>query len=199
MTAYWKIRARLLRVPGVANVPIWGERLEMLQVQVDPERLREARRDARGGHERRPPTRSTRACCSISEGNFIGPAAVIDTPNGAPRSPSRAADRRRAEDLANIPIETGERQDDPPRATSPTSKRDHQLLHRRRRHQRRPRADAHRREAAMGEHARRHARGRGGARGAEAGPPRHRRSTPTIFRPATFIEDSIDNLDRRRS
>ena len=40
MTAYWKIRTRLLRVPGVANVPIWGERLEMLQVQVDPSRLR---------------------------------------------------------------------------------------------------------------------------------------------------------------
>jgi CzcA family heavy metal efflux pump len=39
MTTYWKIRARLLRVPGVANVPIWGERLEMLQVQADPERL----------------------------------------------------------------------------------------------------------------------------------------------------------------
>lgn len=39
MTAYWKIRARLLRVPGVANVPIWGERLDMLQVQADPERL----------------------------------------------------------------------------------------------------------------------------------------------------------------
>ena len=28
--AYWKIRARLLRVPGVANVPIWGEQLEQL-------------------------------------------------------------------------------------------------------------------------------------------------------------------------
>ena len=27
LTAYWKIRARLLRVPGVANVAIWGERL----------------------------------------------------------------------------------------------------------------------------------------------------------------------------
>ena len=39
MTAYWKIRARLLRVPGVANVAIWGERLQMLQVQVDPEQL----------------------------------------------------------------------------------------------------------------------------------------------------------------
>jgi CzcA family heavy metal efflux pump len=39
MTAYWKIRTRLLRVPGVANVPIWGERLEMLQVHADPVRL----------------------------------------------------------------------------------------------------------------------------------------------------------------
>lgn len=41
MTAYWKIRARLLRVPGVANVPIWGERLDMLQVQADQERMAE--------------------------------------------------------------------------------------------------------------------------------------------------------------
>jgi CzcA family heavy metal efflux pump len=41
MVAYWKIRARLLRVPGVANVPIWGERLEMLQVQIDPARLQQ--------------------------------------------------------------------------------------------------------------------------------------------------------------
>src|SRR5689334_9344972 len=38
MISYWTIRARLLRVPGVANVPIWGERLQMLQVQVDPAR-----------------------------------------------------------------------------------------------------------------------------------------------------------------
>jgi CzcA family heavy metal efflux pump len=38
--AYWKIRARLLRVPGVANVAIWGERLQQQHVQVIPERLR---------------------------------------------------------------------------------------------------------------------------------------------------------------
>src|ERR1700704_5792971 len=36
MMAYWTIRARLLRVDGVANVAIWGERLQMLTVQVDP-------------------------------------------------------------------------------------------------------------------------------------------------------------------
>ena len=40
MISYWKIRARLLRVPGVANVAIWGERLDMPQVQVKPEQLR---------------------------------------------------------------------------------------------------------------------------------------------------------------
>ena len=37
--AYWKIRARLLRVPGVVNVAIWGERLQQEHVNVDPARL----------------------------------------------------------------------------------------------------------------------------------------------------------------
>jgi CzcA family heavy metal efflux pump len=35
------IRQRLLRVPGVANVAVWGQRKEQRQVLVDPERLRE--------------------------------------------------------------------------------------------------------------------------------------------------------------
>jgi len=41
MITYWKIRARLLDVPGVANVPIWGERIKMPQVQVDPKKMLE--------------------------------------------------------------------------------------------------------------------------------------------------------------
>lgn len=40
MIAYWKIKFRLLGVPGVANVPIWGERIKSMQVQVDPDKLR---------------------------------------------------------------------------------------------------------------------------------------------------------------
>lgn len=36
MIAYWTIKFRLLQVPGVANVPIWGERIKMFTVQVDP-------------------------------------------------------------------------------------------------------------------------------------------------------------------
>jgi CzcA family heavy metal efflux pump len=40
MVAYWTIRFRLIGVPGVANIPIWGDRIKALQVQVDPPRLR---------------------------------------------------------------------------------------------------------------------------------------------------------------
>ena len=40
MITYWTIRFRLLQVPGVANVAIWGERIKMLTVQADPERMR---------------------------------------------------------------------------------------------------------------------------------------------------------------
>jgi CzcA family heavy metal efflux pump len=80
MTAYWKIVARLLRVPGVANVAIWGERLKMLTVQVDPERLRahgvtldevmEVTADAQ-----------TAGLLFYSDGARIGTGGFIDTPN----------------------------------------------------------------------------------------------------------------------
>jgi len=39
--ARWTMRPRLLGVAGVANVSVWGMRDQQLQVQVDPERLRE--------------------------------------------------------------------------------------------------------------------------------------------------------------
>src|SRR3954452_16273503 len=38
--ARWTIRPRLMGIPGVANVAIWGHRDRQLQVQVDPARLR---------------------------------------------------------------------------------------------------------------------------------------------------------------
>ncbi len=39
--AHWNIKPRLLGVPGVANVSVWGQRDRQLQVQVDPEELHE--------------------------------------------------------------------------------------------------------------------------------------------------------------
>ena len=38
--AKWTIRPRLMSIPGVANVAIWGQRDRQLQVLVDPDRLR---------------------------------------------------------------------------------------------------------------------------------------------------------------
>ncbi len=38
--ARWTMRPRLMAVPGVANVAIWGQRDRQLQVLVDPDRLR---------------------------------------------------------------------------------------------------------------------------------------------------------------
>ena len=39
--ARWTMRPQLMGVPGVANVSVWGLRDQQLQVQVDPERLRD--------------------------------------------------------------------------------------------------------------------------------------------------------------
>ena len=39
LITYWTIRSRLLSVPGVANVPIWGEQLNQLHVQVIPDKM----------------------------------------------------------------------------------------------------------------------------------------------------------------
>jgi len=40
MIAYWTIKFRLMSVPGVANIPMWGDRIKSLQVQVDPNLMR---------------------------------------------------------------------------------------------------------------------------------------------------------------
>lgn len=39
MIAYWTVRWRLMKVSGVANVVIWGDRWKQLQVQADPAKL----------------------------------------------------------------------------------------------------------------------------------------------------------------
>jgi Cu/Ag efflux pump CusA len=39
--AHWVMRPKLIGIPGVANVSVWGMRDQQLQVLVDPERLRE--------------------------------------------------------------------------------------------------------------------------------------------------------------
>jgi CzcA family heavy metal efflux pump len=80
MISYWTIRPRLLSVPGVANVQIWGERLDMPQVRVVPAKLAEhgvsmtAVMDAVA-------EALDEGILLFNEGNFTGTGGYVDTPN----------------------------------------------------------------------------------------------------------------------
>jgi CzcA family heavy metal efflux pump len=80
MITYWTIRQRIMRVPGVANVAIWGERIKMLQVQVDPERMRQHRVQLDEVMEATADALDV-GLLQYSEGHFIGTGGWIDTPN----------------------------------------------------------------------------------------------------------------------
>jgi CzcA family heavy metal efflux pump len=80
MIAYWKIRARLLEVPGVANVPIWGERIKMPQVQVDP-KLMSAYNVTLNDVMDVTADALDVGLLKYSEGSVIGTGGFIDTPD----------------------------------------------------------------------------------------------------------------------
>jgi CzcA family heavy metal efflux pump len=80
MTAYWNIRARLLRVPGVANVPIWGERLRMLQVQAEPEKMRAHDVSLEQVMETTADALDV-GLLKFSNGAVVGTGGFVDTPN----------------------------------------------------------------------------------------------------------------------
>jgi Cu/Ag efflux pump CusA len=80
MITYWKIRERILRVSGVANVAIWGEQIKMLTVQVDPARL------AQYGVPMQEILQVTSDTLDVgmiqySSGSIVGTGGFIETPN----------------------------------------------------------------------------------------------------------------------
>lgn len=80
MTAFWKVKARLLQVPGVANVPIWGERKQMLQVHVDQERM--AAHDVTLNQVMEETANALDAgILFFADGAVIGTGGYLDTPN----------------------------------------------------------------------------------------------------------------------
>ena len=80
MIAYWKIRARLLDVPGVANAPIWGERIKSPQVQVDLERMRAYDVSLNEVMDVTADALDV-GLLTYSEGSVIGTGGFIDTPD----------------------------------------------------------------------------------------------------------------------
>jgi CzcA family heavy metal efflux pump len=67
--ALWTMRPRLMAVPGVANVAIWGQRDKQFQVLVDPERLRAA------GVTLEAVMRAA------GDATFLGAGGFVDSPN----------------------------------------------------------------------------------------------------------------------
>jgi CzcA family heavy metal efflux pump len=112
MTTYWKIRERLLQVRGVANVAMWGERIEMPQVRVDPKRA------AAHGVTLEQVLQTTSdtldsGMMQYSDGSVIGTGGFLETPN------QRLAIRHvqtilTPDDLARVPISDKKKSDGTP-------------------------------------------------------------------------------------
>ncbi len=89
--AKWTIRPRLMAIPGVANVAIWGQRDEQFQVLVDPDRLK-----ANG-------VTVDAVTKAVTDATAVGAGGFIDGPNQRiavrHRSPIREAS-----DLAAMPV-----------------------------------------------------------------------------------------------
>ena len=181
MQAYWTIRARLLRIRGVANIPMWGERIKAYQVEVDPGKLESAEGAARhrdGGDVERARCRPP----EVLGGRVHRDRRVHRHAEPTARHPSQAAHhhgggsgpgaggRARRADVAHRRRRGGG-------AGGARTRR-------RRHHQQRSRVAARRREAAMGEHARHHEERREGHQGHAARPARR--------------EDRHDDLPARR-
>jgi CzcA family heavy metal efflux pump len=100
--ARWIIKPRLIGVPGVANVAIWGQREWQLQVQVEPEQLRDT------GVTLRQVIETTGESLWVSplpylESSTPGTAGWIDTPNQR-LSLRHELPIKSAEDLTLIPV-----------------------------------------------------------------------------------------------
>lgn len=103
MTAYWTIRSRLLAVPGVANVPIWGERIDMQQVQADPERMAKAGVTIDQVMETTAKALEA-SLLQFSDGSVVGTGGFVDTPNQR-MSVQHTLPIVTVDDLAKVPIE----------------------------------------------------------------------------------------------
>jgi CzcA family heavy metal efflux pump len=112
MVTYWKIRERLLRVPGVANIAIWGERIEIPMVQVDPARMIQESIAIEDVVQVVSETLDV-GIIQYTSGSVVGTGGFIDTPN------QRLMIRHvlpvyTSDDLAQIPINDRLKEDGTP-------------------------------------------------------------------------------------
>ncbi|MEO5818973.1 MAG: efflux RND transporter permease subunit [Vicinamibacteraceae bacterium] len=188
----WTIRPRLMAIPGVANVAVWGQRDRQLQVLVDPDRLRasgvslaevmaatrEATSVAAGGYIETPNQRLAVAHTpSVTQASDLARMALPARPGAASASgTARSGAVRRLGDVADVvegfppPIGDGVVNDAPGLLLIVEKQPDGNTLQVTR--------DVERALAALAP----------ALPGVDV--------DPTIFRPATFIEIALGNLTR---
>ncbi|MGH7492051.1 MAG: efflux RND transporter permease subunit [bacterium] len=89
--AKWTIRPRLMAIPGVANVAIWGQRDRQIQVLLDPQRLR--------AHE----VTAGDVLRATQEATEIGGGGFVDMPNQR-LAVSHVSPVHQPQDLAHVPV-----------------------------------------------------------------------------------------------
>jgi CzcA family heavy metal efflux pump len=101
--ARFKIQQRLLRVPGVAQVNMWGQRMEQQHVQVDPEKLAE-----NGVSVQQVMSETSDALdaglLNYSQGAVVGTGGFVETPSQR-LSVQNVLPIVKSDDLARVPIE----------------------------------------------------------------------------------------------
>ncbi len=102
MIAYWKIRASLLDVPGVANAPIWGERIKIPQMQVNSQQMLEHNVSLSQVMDITADALDV-GLLQYSEGNVIGTGGFIESPNQRIQIQT-VVGIQAPEDLAQVPI-----------------------------------------------------------------------------------------------
>jgi len=112
MISYWTIRARLLQVPGVANVLIWGERIKIPQVRVDPKRMQKYDVTLDDVMETTANALDV-GILQFSTGAVIGTGGFIETPNQR-LSIRSVLPIKSAADLAQVPIGDKKKSDGTP-------------------------------------------------------------------------------------
>jgi CzcA family heavy metal efflux pump len=101
--SYWKIKQRLMRVEGVAQVMIYGERLQQRHIQVDPEKL------AANGVSLASVMESTAnsldaGVLQFAEAFTVGQGGFLEA-NGQRMNVRHVLPIQTAQDLAKVPIE----------------------------------------------------------------------------------------------
>ena len=167
----------MLRVPGVAQVNIYGERLAAAPRAGRPGEAGRERRLARPGDGDRRPTPLDAGVLQYADSFVVGTGGFVEAGRPAAERPQRAADRQSRRTSAKVPVVRSERQARCASSDVASVKRGPPAALGRRRHQRRPRPDADRPEVPRRQHAGGHAGRRGGDGRDAARPSRHARST----------------------